>query len=72
MATFRSLASRFSALIRRRELDDRVDEELQYHLRMQCSELAVERSTKPQHRLGPLAVANGVGSPNLSPCSEGR
>jgi putative ABC transport system permease protein len=38
MATFRSLASRLSALLRRRELDDRVDEELRFHLRMQTEE----------------------------------
>src|SRR5689334_1877332 len=37
-ATFRSLASRFSALFRRRELGDRVDEELEFHLRMQTEE----------------------------------
>jgi len=42
MVTFRSIASRFaariSALFRRRELDDRVDEELEFHIRMQTEE----------------------------------
>jgi putative ABC transport system permease protein len=38
MAVFRSLASRFSALFRRRELGDRVDEELEFHIGMQTEE----------------------------------
>ena len=38
MATFRSLVSRFCALFRRRELDDRVDEELEFHIGMQTEE----------------------------------
>jgi putative ABC transport system permease protein len=38
MATFRSLASRFSALFRRRELDDRVGEELEFHIGMEIEE----------------------------------
>jgi predicted permease len=38
MVTFRSLASRFSALFRRQELDDRVDEELEFHIGMQTEE----------------------------------
>src|SRR6185436_11947192 len=38
MMTFRSLASRFFALFRRRQLHARVDEELQFHLRMQAEE----------------------------------
>src|SRR5262245_34313860 len=38
MATLRSLASRFSALFRRRELHDRIDEELEFHIRMETEE----------------------------------
>jgi hypothetical protein len=38
MAAFRSLASRFSALFRRRELDHRLDEELEFHTGMQTEE----------------------------------
>ena len=38
MAPIRSLASKFAALFRRRELVQRVDEELQFHLRMQVEE----------------------------------
>jgi putative ABC transport system permease protein len=38
MATLRSLASRFSALFRRRELHDRVDEELEFHIGMETEE----------------------------------
>ncbi len=38
MAQFRSLASRFSALFRRRELGRRIDEELQFHLQIQTEE----------------------------------
>ena len=38
MATFRSLASRLAALFHRREWDDRVDEELEFHIRMQTEE----------------------------------
>jgi predicted permease len=38
MATFRSLASRFFALFRRRELGNRVDEELQFHIGMETEE----------------------------------
>jgi len=38
MARFRSLASRFIALFRRRELDDRVHEELEFHIGMQTEE----------------------------------
>jgi hypothetical protein len=38
MAAFRSLTSRLSALLRRREWDQRVDEELEFHLRMQTEE----------------------------------
>src|SRR6185295_8272867 len=38
MATFRSLASRFSALLRRRELHDRVGEELEFHIGMETEE----------------------------------
>jgi predicted permease len=38
MAQFRSLASRFSALFRRRELGRRIDEEIQFHLQMQTEE----------------------------------
>jgi hypothetical protein len=35
MPTFRSLASRFFALFRRRELHDRGDEELEFHIGME-------------------------------------
>jgi putative ABC transport system permease protein len=38
MATFRSVVSRFSALFRRRELDDRVGEELEFHIGMEIEE----------------------------------
>jgi predicted permease len=38
MAQFRSLVSRFSALFRRRELGQRIDEEIQFHLQMQMEE----------------------------------
>src|SRR5262245_17510307 len=38
MATFRSLVSRFSALLRRREWGDRVDEELEFHIGMEIEE----------------------------------
>ena len=38
MATLRSLTSRFSALFRRRELDDRVNEEFEFHIDMQIEE----------------------------------
>jgi len=38
MMTFRSLASRFSALFRRRQLDERVDEELRFHIGMETEE----------------------------------
>jgi putative ABC transport system permease protein len=38
MARFRSLASRLSALLRRREWHTRVDEELEFHLRMETEE----------------------------------
>jgi predicted permease len=38
MVTFRSLISKLSALFRRRELDQRVEEELEFHLRMQMEE----------------------------------
>src|SRR5262245_30839710 len=38
MATFRSLASRLLALFRRQEWDDRVEEELEFHIGMQIEE----------------------------------
>ncbi|HEU0177638.1 MAG TPA: ABC transporter permease, partial [Blastocatellia bacterium] len=38
MAKFRSLASRFSALFRRRELGRRIDEEIQFHIQMETEE----------------------------------
>jgi len=38
MATFRSLASRFFALLRRRQWDGRVDEELEFHIGMEIEE----------------------------------
>src|SRR4051812_23070004 len=38
MATFHSLASRLSALFRRRKLVDRVDEELEFHIRMETED----------------------------------
>ena len=47
MVTLRSLASRFFALFQRRELDDRVGEELQFHLRMQTEE-NIRRGMDPQ------------------------
>ena len=48
MPTFRSLVSRLSALFRRRELGDRVDEELQFHIRMQTEE-NIRRGMDPPH-----------------------
>jgi hypothetical protein len=54
MATLRSLASRISALFRRRELDDRVDEELEFHIRMETEE-NIRRGMDP--------VAPGSGPP---------
>src|SRR5262245_28020448 len=38
MATFRNFASRFSALFKRRKWDERVDEELQFHIGMQTEQ----------------------------------
>src|SRR5262245_472421 len=38
MATFRSLVLRISALFRRRELHDRVDEELEFHIGMEVED----------------------------------
>src|SRR5215467_3745682 len=38
MVTFRSLASRFSALFRRQKWDDRVGEELEFHIGMETEE----------------------------------
>ena len=38
MPTFRSLASRFSALFRRREWDGRVNEEIEFHIGMETEE----------------------------------
>src|SRR5207245_7374978 len=38
MAQFHSLVSRFTALFRRRELGQRIDEEIQFHLQMQTEE----------------------------------
>ena len=38
MPTFRSMVSRFSALFRRGELHARVDEELEFHIRMEIEE----------------------------------
>ena len=48
MATLRSLASRISALFRRREFDDRVDEELEFHIRMETEE-NIRRGMDPGH-----------------------
>ena len=48
MATLRSLASRISALFRRRELHDRVDEELEFHIRMETEE-NIRRGMDPGH-----------------------
>src|SRR5262249_33610718 len=48
MTTFRSLASRFSALFRRRAWDRRVDEELQFHLDMQVQENIRRGMTRPE------------------------
>jgi putative ABC transport system permease protein len=47
MATLRSLASRFSGLFRRREWDDRVDEELEFHIRMETEE-NIRRGMEPR------------------------
>src|SRR5262245_6352790 len=47
MATFRSLASRVSALFRRRELVDRVDEELEFHIRMETEDNIRRGMTRP-------------------------
>jgi hypothetical protein len=38
MATFRSLTSRFAAMFRRREWNQRVDDELRFHLDMEIEE----------------------------------
>src|SRR5262245_62495306 len=38
MAAFRSLASKLSALFRRRTWDERVDEELEFHIGMETEE----------------------------------
>jgi len=38
MTPFRSLASKFLALLRRREWDDRVHEEIEFHIRMETEE----------------------------------
>ena len=38
MASFRSLTSRIAALLRRRKWDQRVDEELEFHIRMETEE----------------------------------
>jgi hypothetical protein len=48
MARFRSLASRLTALFRRREWDNRVDEELDFHLRMETEE-NIRRGMDPSH-----------------------
>jgi putative ABC transport system permease protein len=47
MATLRSLASRFSALLRRRTWDARVDEELEFHVGMEIEE-NIRRGMTPQ------------------------
>jgi predicted permease len=50
MATFRALASRVSALIRRRALTDRAGEELAFHVRMETEE-NVRRGMAPAEAL---------------------
>ena len=50
MAAFRSLALRISALFRRRELDDRVDEELEFHIGMETEENIRRGMTPPDAR----------------------
>jgi hypothetical protein len=50
MTTFRSLASRFCALFRRRAWDRRVDEELQFHLDMQVEENIRRGMARPDAR----------------------
>ena len=50
MATFRSLASRFSALFRRREFHHRVDEELEFHIGMQTEENIRQGMAPPEAR----------------------
>ena len=59
MAQFRSLASRFSALFRRRELGRRIDEELQFHLQMQIEE-NIRRGMDPPDALA--AARSKVGN----------
>jgi putative ABC transport system permease protein len=50
MVTFRSLASRLSALFRRREWDERVDEELEFHIGMETEENIRRGMTPPDAR----------------------
>src|SRR5262249_37086241 len=47
MLIFRSLASRFCALFRRREWDERIDEELQFHIGMGIEE-NIQRGMAPR------------------------
>lgn len=50
MPTFRSLVSRLSALLRRREWDDRLDEELEFHIRMETEENIRRGMDRPHAR----------------------
>jgi predicted permease len=59
MAQFHSLASRLSALFRRRELGRRIDEEIQFHLQMQTEE-NIRRGMDPPEALA--AARSQVGS----------
>jgi hypothetical protein len=50
MAMLRSLASRLFALLRRREWDKRVDEEIEFHIRMETEENIRRGMTPPDAR----------------------
>jgi putative ABC transport system permease protein len=50
MATLRSVISRFSALFRRRQWDERVDEELAFHIRMETEENIRRGMAPPEAR----------------------
>jgi len=54
MATFRSLTSRISALFRRRQWDDRVDEELEFHIGMEIEENIRRGMAPPDARAAAL------------------
>ena len=50
MATFQSLASRLSALFRRRKWDDRVEKELEFHIGMETEENIRQGMAPPDAR----------------------